>query len=426
MTDMETFRQELNLFDNLSEGNPQPARVPIGDVITSIVGLGPIPLPQVINTLAMVAESNRLTAANGELTPAESATRNRRVTRAKRHLSRVGKGPAETLIKEIKRARGKIELLNDTIDQLEQDPIIGANGESLLTLEARDQHDTLRDQISQETASGSVKHLIRRTRTKKKELLLLMLDYPVFLLAMFSVFNVSLRLLFAGDGATMILGITAAVFALLGTLLYGYVMRTFGSRHRVFKNADGGITANGSTRWRIRIEQILAVSITFAAAAVMAMRIWLEGTEAEAPVLLIVALAGLFAILLGVSGYINYMSEYENGSDSIDRVQHLAAQLGNRTAILDNLHNQVSLLTQEAAIKVATLNRLIEKTRDDAEKIVTTSNADKAITLARSYAATTAPIPTPDLASPTLQLILDQAADTNANDHALENTDEEN
>jgi hypothetical protein len=380
----------------------------------------------VINTVTMVSESNRITAPKTGLTPAETVTRARRVARAKHDIEKVCTGSAETLIKGIKSVMARINLITDTIAQLERDPIIGANGEQLSTHEAQDHHNSLRDQIDEETASGSVKHLIRRTRTKGKELLLLMVDYPIFLLGMFSIFNVSLRLLFAGDGATIILGITAAVFALLGTLLYGYVMRTFGRRHRVFKNADGAISARGSTRARILLEQMVGIGITVAAAAVMATRIWLEGTEAEAATALIIALAGLFASLLGVSGYINYMSEYENGSEAIDRIQHLSAQLGNRTATLDSLRNQLSLLIEEAGIKIATINRLIANTLEKAENTVTTSNADKAIALARSYHSTTTPISSPELASPTLEIVLAQTRALAAHHATLKNTGEEN
>ncbi|WP_138945723.1 hypothetical protein [Plantibacter sp. M259] len=423
---METFRQELELLDNRGSDTTMQAGIPTRDILTSVFGLGPIPLRQVINALTMVAESNRLTTAGAELSPAETATRSAGVTRAKNFIEKVCKGPAETQIKSTKSVMARINLLTDTIIQLAQDPLIGADGEQLAIGEARDQHDTLRDQVSEETANGSVKHLIRRTPTRSKELLLLMLDYPVFLLAMFSVFNVSLRLLFAGDGPAIVLGITAAVFALLGTLLYGYVMRTFGRRHRVFKNAEGGITAHGSTRIRIRIEQSITIAITAAAAAVMAMRIWLEGTEAEAPVLLIIALASLFAALLGVSGYINYMSEYENGSDTIDRILHLSAQLGNRTALLDSLNNQVTLLVEEAGIKIAALNRLSTSTLERAEKMVTTSTAEKAITLARSYHSSTTPVPGPQLISPELELVLKQTKELTAHHATLKKTPKEN
>lgn len=424
MTDIDIFRQQMGGLEPWV-GSAAPAKVPAKDVITSVLGLGPIPATQVINTVTMVNEANRLPAATEGLTPAEGVTRTRKIAAAKEHIEKVCKGSAEATIKDIKNVMARINLLTDTILRVENDPLIGANGEQLATAEAQDQHDTLRDQVNEEIAGGSVQHHIRRARTRSKELLLMLLDYPVFLLAMFSVFNVSLRLLFSGDGATLILAITSAVFALMGTLLYGYVMRTFGRRHRVFKNAAGGMTASGSTRVRLMIEQGLAIGITAAAAAVMATRIWIEGMEAEAPVALILALAALFAVLLGVSGYINYMSEYENGSDTIDRIQHLSAQLIHRTATLDNLNTQLSLLIEEAGIKIAALNRLVATTLEHAVKSVVTSPADKAITLARSYHASTAAVPAPDLTSPSLELTRAQAEELTAHHTALKNTRKE-
>lgn len=424
MTDMDTFRHQMGGLDPW-DGSTAPAKVPTKDVITSLLGLGPIPWTQVINTVTMVNEANRIPAATEGLTPAEGVTRTRKIASAKEYIEKVCKGSAEATIKDIKNVMARINLLTDTISRVENDPLIGANGEQLSTDEAQDQHDTLRDQVNEEIAGGSVQHHIRRARTKSKELLLMLLDYPVFLLAMFSVFNVSLRLLFAGDGATIILAVTSAVFALMGTLLFGYVMRTFGRRHRVFKNAAGGMTASGSTRVRLMIEQGLAIGITAAAAAVMATRIWIEGMAAEAPVALILALAALFAVLLGVSGYINYMSEYENGSDTVDRIQHLSAQLGQRTATLDTLNTQLSLLIEEAGIKIAALNRLLATTLEHAAKSVVTSPADKAITLARSYHASTAVVPVPDLTSTSLELTRAQAEELTAHHAALKNTHKE-
>lgn len=421
MTDLDTFRQQSDGLEEWESDRAATAKVPTRDIVTSVLGLGPIPATQVINTVTMVNEANRLAAPAEGLAPAESVTRTRRIARAKEHIEKVCTGPAEAMIKDIKSVMARINLLADTIPRVESDSLLGANGEQLTTDEARYHHRTLRDRVNEEIANGSVQHIIRRTRTKGKELMLMLLDFPVFLLAMFSIFNVSLRLLFAGDGATIILALTSAVFALLGTLLYGYVMRTFGRRHRIFKNASGGITAHGSTRLRIMIEQGVAVTITAAAAAVMATRIWIEGTEAEAPMALIIALAALFAVLLGVSGYINYMGEYENGSDTVDRIQHLSAQLGRRSATLDNLNNQLSLLVEEAGIKIAALNRLLATTFEHAVKRVVTSHADKAIALARSYHASTAAVPLPELASPALELTRAQAEELTAHHAALKN-----
>ena len=55
---------------------------------------------------------------------------------------------------------------------------------------------------------------------------------------------------------------------------------------------------------------------------------------------LVLVLSVLFAILVGVGGYINYMSEYENGSESTDAIQHLSAGLSYRTGMLNSLNGE--------------------------------------------------------------------------------------
>ena len=102
MTDIEAFQQELELFNDWDQREKSPAKVPTRDVVTSVFGLGPIPLTQIINTITMVDESNRLKPNRTELAPAEKVTRSPRIARAKRRLEQVCKGPAEVLINDIK------------------------------------------------------------------------------------------------------------------------------------------------------------------------------------------------------------------------------------------------------------------------------------------------------------------------------------
>lgn len=412
VSNLEMRELEFDLLppNNERDSRSREARIPLRDFITSGIGLGPIPFTKIIKTNTMVHESNRLGTVDGDqLTPAEKLTRTPPLRKALDGIESVARGRGESLIKDVKGLFARINLLDDMIAQAEQNPVMGPNGELLDPAEAQARHDALRDAVADETASGSKKHLIRRQRTKAKEIGLLMIDYPVFLLAMFSLLNVSMRLLFLGDGPTIIMATTAAIFALLGTLLFAYLMRAMGRRHRRFKDADGGVSARGATRHRILVEQILTITITVAAAAVMAMRIVTDGVEAEAPIALTVVLAALFAVLVAVSGYVNYMSEFENGSEEVDRVQHLAVQLARHTASVNSLQTQRSLLIEEAGTKIACLCRILAKAEERAAKIVTTCSAERAITIARSYHGSTATVPAPDLISPTFALVQEQA-----------------
>jgi hypothetical protein len=417
MTDIDNFERGLGLWQDpqgpppLTGRRTEPARIPWADKVTSVLGMGPIPATKVVKATSIVNENNRLhTVPNkGDLTLAERTTRAPVIRRALTGLERAYTGNIDKQIAVLKGLHGRINLIGDMITVAEAAPVIGSNGEQLSPEEAKDAHDTLRDKVSRATIDGSKEHLIHRERRKAKEIGILLLDYPVFLLAMMGLLNVSLTLLFRGDGPTIIMFVTAAVFALLGTLLFAVLMRTMGRRHRRFKGPDSAISATGVTRRRILIEQIVTVTITVAAAIVMGTRIYSEGILAEAPLPLVVILSVLFAILVGVSGYINYMSEYENGSEATDTIQHLSARLSSRTGRLNGLRGEQSVLIEEAGIKLAVLHRTIAREEERAQKTVTTSTADKAIIIARSYCGFITPLPAPDLASPTLALIKKQA-----------------
>ena len=417
MTDIEEFEREINTWQNplglpcRTAKSAGPARIPWGDRITSVLGMGPVPATKVVKANSIVNENNRLLTVpdRTKLTLAEQATRAPVIRRALKGLERAYKGPIEKQILVLKRLHARINLLCDLITTTEKTPLIGPNGEQLSPNEAQDAHDTLRDKVTRAINDGSKEHMIHRERSKAKEIGILLLDFPVFLLAMLGLLNVNLRLLFIGDGPTIVMFVTAAIFALLGTLLFAVLMRTMGRRHRRFKGTDSSISAGGVVRRRILIEQIVTGTITAFAAFVMGTRIYSEGVDASAPLLLVLVLSVLFAILVGVGGYINYMSEYENGSESTDAIQHLSAGLSHRTGMLNGLNGELTVLIEDGGIKLAVLSRTITQEQEHAQNTVTNSSADKTIIIARSYCGSTTVLPDPVLTSPTLTLIEKQA-----------------
>lgn len=434
MTEIEKFEREFDDWQPRNGNGTGPAArrrdaaIPVKDKIVSALGLGTIPPGQVFAADAIVQESNRLDAlpADGELTLTEQAVRAKVMRRAERGLEKAVQGPFEQQIEGIKGDFAQINLVTELIDETGRLPLLGPNGELLTQEETRDAHDTQRDQVTGATGGGSQEHLIRRRGGKWKEIGMLLIDFPVFLLAMMGVLNVSPRRVSTGDGASLLLFGTAAVFALLGTLLYAVLMRTMGHRHRRFKNRDSAITATDpAVRRRLLIEQAATVSIAVAASLVMGIRIYIEGLEADAHLALVVVLAVLFAILIGVSGYINYMSEYENGSETTDRVQHLAAQLAGIEAALHTLRKQQAGLIEKVGIKLAALARAIDNAEERAVRTVTGSRADKAIAVARSYYGSRTPVPAPTFDHTTVELIKEQARQL-ADHHQILKTAKEN
>jgi len=416
MTTMHTMESDLfaRLGDSLEPAQPlvarQTARVPFWDRVTSSLGLGPIPATKVVITAAVVAEARRLTASSDVLTPAEQVARAKVQRRAVRRLERRLSGPVEKKVARLKSVFARINLLSDVIGQLERSPLVGPDGERLSPEQALEAHDALEQVVAESVRDGSQQHLISRGARKRKEIAMLAIDLPVFLLAMFGLLNVSLRKVFTGDTASVVMAVTAVVFAVLGTVLLAVVMRTMGRRHRRFKDRSGSVRASGSMRGTVVVEQVVLALVLVAAATVMAVRLYVEGRAAEAPMALVVSLAVMFALLLGVSAYINYISELQDGSDITDRVRHLSVQLLGREQNLRALHDARALLMEEAGIVIAALQRLIDAAIERSSQMVTASTSDRAIAMARSYIGRTDPLPAPALSSPRMSRIERQAA----------------
>lgn len=407
-----------------------PARIPFKEKFTSFFGLGPIAPLQIAKAEAVVAESNRIPYHNpdGKLTHAEAVVLSGPQKRAMNALEVQVKGPIEKKIASIKDLFAKINLIDQKLERIGEVRLIGPNGEQLTPSEAQDAHDTLRDQVVRETNDGSKKHQIRREGrgARAKELMLLAIDLPIFTYAMFSLLNVNIRLVLAGDGDALVGLLVAVIFGLLGTILFGTIMRSMGKRHRRFKGADSSIAADSKTAlMRLRIEQVVALCIVGAVAFVMGARVYSEGVAAEAEPMLILPLSIMLALLVGVSGYINYQGEYENGSDEIDRVVHLSRQLSDNTSYVESLHHQRALLLEAAGMACATLARMILEAKEHAVKTVATSTPYKTIAIARSYAGATTPVLVPKINSEVLQRVEKQAADLASHHETLARTNKE-
>lgn len=418
-TSIENLERE---FQNQQKGNYTPAmkgvpaRIPVKDKLMSVIGLGPIAPLQIVKADALVAEANRTPdrRRNGGLTHAEQVVLAGSFKRAEKALEIAAKGPIEKKIDSIKDLFARINIIDQQLDRIGETRLIGPNGEQLTPTEAQDAHDTLRDQVVRETNEGSKKHHIRRDGkgARFKELLLIAIDLPIFTYAMCSLLNVNLRLVAAGDGPTLINFAVAVIFGLLGTVLFAKLMRVMGRRHRRFKGADSSISADTRTaRLRLRTEQVIALVVMGSVAFVMGARVFTEGIEAGAEITLVLPLSIMLALLVALSGYINYQGEYENGSDETDRVTHLASQLSGYTSYVEGLHKQRAVLLEAAGKACATLTRMIVMTREKATKALTTSTPYNTIGIARSYAGVTEPITITEPSSKGLDEAQKQSAD---------------
>lgn len=388
------------------------AKVPAGDTLTSMIGLGPIPFTKVIATRAMVEEANRDTDRHSEaLSEQENATRAAALKKAQKKLDKAVTGTIEPLIKKIKALHAEINIIDRMIITYQDRPLVGPAGEHLTATEAKHRQNQLREQVTHDTENGSTKHQQSApTRRRAKEIGLLLIDFPVFLYAMISLLNVNLPKVAQGNLADIVPMVIAATFAILGTVLLAVIYRAMGRRHRAYKTDDRTIAAGGAGR-TVQIEIASLIAVAAAAAAVMASRVALEGIEAEASTPMVASIASLFALLLMFSCYINYRSEFDNGSTTTDQLNILSNQTRQREHHHADLVNARQAKVEQAGVNTATMLREIAKAKATAHRSVTDSAHDKSIRIARSYHGhrAGAPLPEPQLNTDPLVLATRQA-----------------
>ncbi|UOG23825.1 hypothetical protein MTX80_23195 (plasmid) [Gordonia amicalis] len=431
MTDMDRFAtddfdRELEQLQT-TNGTPNRSRnikIPAGQKFTSVIGLGPIPWTKIVKTCATVAEYNRLDnlPAREDLTLMEQVVRSPQIARAEGGLEKAARGPIAGRIGSIKKIFAQINMIDAMIVLLTGRPMIGPDGEQLTPAAAADKHQQLLEVIDGHRVNGSTKHTTDRTRRKGIETGLVALDFPLFLLAMIGLLNVNIILAFSGNSGHIWKLTTAVLFAVFGTLLYAYLNRATGRRHRRHKTLASTLDHTGTVGRRIIAEQIALGAITVFVVLVMGIRIYLEGLAAEAPFALAITLAVLFGLLIGYSGYLNYMAEYENGSEETEQLRHLSGQLTHRADHIESLNTQREELVENAGIQIAALIRDILDAEEHALRTVTASTADRAIILARSYHALSARIPAPSFDAKMFALTVEQAGDLTEHHKILRTT----
>ncbi|QHG85231.1 hypothetical protein D1O33_24425 (plasmid) [Rhodococcus rhodochrous] len=421
MTDVHNLEKQFGMWEEPARLPTQPVvTIPTRDKITSLFGLGPMPTTKIPATQTVVDEALRLEAPvdEGELTLAEENLRAKTVRRAQDALAKKIKTQALPQIKNVDSLFSQIKLIDHLLDEVTAQSVHGPNRELMSPAEADGTHNTLRDQVAREIGEGSKEHLIDRHASRKRDLVFLMMDLPVFALAMSDLLNVDFRRMFT-DLGMFITGVTALAFAVLGTVLFGVFMRRMGARHRRFKDVMTGIGASGGVRKRIVAEQVAAAVATLFVALVMGVRIFTEAREsANDSLLLVFVLSVGLSILVAGGGYLNYMAEFENGSEMTDRVRHLSNKLAEREASLQRLRKQRSMLVEKARIALAELHRTLADAEEEAVRKVIRSSADKAIMMARSYCGSRVPVPVPVFDNVTIGEIKEQVSKRTA-DHVL-------
>ncbi|MDV6305508.1 hypothetical protein R3P93_23325 [Rhodococcus cerastii] len=391
------FAREFAQLQNGTVPAPAPAKIPTSEKVTSCLGMGPIPLGQLVGTGAVVREYGRLPKlpTGKELTLMERKILSVPITAAEDSLEKAARGPIAGSISLIKKIFARINQIDRYIELRGERVLVGPNHERLTPDQAQTKHDELRGVIDGAHRNGATGHYRDRHRNTKTEKVFVALDFPIFLFLTMGLLNANLVLAFTGDVGQIIKMAIAAVFAVLGTLAFTWITRHTGRRHRRFKTTDATVDRTGATFKRILAERVGLGALVSIAAIVMMLRIIHDGNAAGAPVYVMIPLAIFFALIIGGSGYVNYMSEYENGSETTEQLDAVTAQLTHRANDIENHQAERAELVEQAGLKLADLGRQITDATEHARLVVTRSTADKAITIARSYVGRQDPLPAP-------------------------------
>lgn len=139
--------QERRRLEVVSPVSQAGAVVPKVDTVSSLVGMGPMPVSKVVKVHALVREANRLdrgSEGDGQRsTPLESVVRRPVIAKAEKNLQRMAQGPAAERISTIKKLFGQINLCDAQIKSLKEREMTGPDGERLSVKQTESYHEEL-------------------------------------------------------------------------------------------------------------------------------------------------------------------------------------------------------------------------------------------------------------------------------------------
>ncbi|CBG67718.1 putative membrane protein [Streptomyces scabiei 87.22] len=391
-------------------------RIPLGETLTSVLGMGPMPFTKIVRCHALVGEARRIGRDRpaDAWTHSEDSLRGAAERRADAWVRTEAGRTVEPAVATIKGLHAEARFLGHQLASLHERRYVGPHGESYTTAEAHGRHADWAARVEDEERAGSRAHRRIPPRAKKLLLGLLALDVIVLTFLMAKFLNVDLRrALLSAD--SVLRAVTALLFGILGTVGVALTMKLFGRRHRAYRAAHGGwdLAGGGSSRGGVKTlvsELLLCGLLALALGAAMAWRLVLDGPSDQR--LLTGVMAALFALVIGAVAYLSYQSEFADGSTTTEAIDVLAPQLHGTHRTEEALRAKREILLRQAARLTARLARDCARLRAEAERRVVESTEDRAVRYARSvhqHCGYGSALPGPRLSLGDLDLALAQA-----------------
>ncbi|MFI7358034.1 hypothetical protein ACIBTP_29450 [Streptomyces avidinii] len=396
-------------------------RIPLGQTLTSVVGLGPMPFTKIVRCRELVGEARRIGRDRPaeEWTNAEDGLRRAAERRADGWARTQAARTIEPTVATIKGLQAEVRFIEHRLTALGESRYVGPHGESCTRAEAHERHSECSELVATQERAGSRVHRRVSARVKRLLLGLLALDVIVLTFLMAKFLNVDLHRAFVSADSTL-RAVTALLFAVLGTVGVALTMKLFGRRHRVHRAAHGGWDLAGDGRRTLVAELVLCAVLAVALGVAMAWRLVLDGPADER--FLTAVMAALFALVIGAVSYLSYQSEFSDGSMVTEAIDVLAPQLHGTHRAEAALRAKREILLQQAVRLLAQLARDDARLRAEAHRRVVESVQDKAIRYARSVhqrCGYGSALPAPRLSLDDLDLALSQAGSWTGPDPAL-------
>jgi len=356
--------------------------IPLSAIVSSSLGLGPMPWSKVNACWHLVAEAARIgqDRARAELSHAEAGLRARIEAVAGRRVGRAVEKVVEPRIAEIRGLHAEAAFLSHQINALDERHYVGPHGESLVHTEAHEKHREWSATIDREFAAGAVHHRRGDPGAKRRVARLVGLDLPLLTFVMLKFLNTNFLTFWQTAGGWLKVG-TAVLFGLLGTIGVALGMKQLGRRHRAYRAPDGSWdTAAG--RGLLRAELGLALVIVLGVSGAMAWRFVLDGKGGDQVLTAVMAL--LFGVVTAAVAYLAYTAEFADGSLLTEAVDALAPQLQRTHLEREALCARLTIVMAQTSRLVAGLHRSAVEIRVTAERTVRESSHERAIRYARS------------------------------------------
>ncbi|MGW4370798.1 hypothetical protein ACWEKT_34680 [Nocardia takedensis] len=292
------------------------------------------------------------------------------------------------LVEQYQRTEADIAVINAELGKLDDQPVIGMNGEITSVKNAGQRMHDVAAEVQQERDAGSLKHRRVPLGLHRLSTIAALLDFPVLLYFVTQVFNVDLAGIASGDGAALgesiVPLLTSIVFALLGTAAVAIGLHFFGRDLKGYKDEYGHVQLPEGKAKVIPLLFIgLASLLAVGAGIVMAYRIVSDSLAAGNGITSAVILGAFFAVVVFVVNVVVFSVHFRDGSLQTDEIGHLNAQVASHAARRAELHRQLDQLTPELALLRAEGDRVYATTLTKMREAI--KGADQLRLLARSY-----------------------------------------